>query len=449
MTTHHARIVAVLCGSLLLLSLGGLAGVWLTTQTDATQPPVLPTLADPNSPLNSRVQFYRSRGALQAALYEVESSARTNGWSAALHQQAGNLWRDMGDADRALPHWQAAVRLTDVPPAESVRRLADYYLQQGNIPQAWHYTNRLLQLAPGDNWGLFHAGALLAVSDPVQARDYLRRSVFQRAYAEPATVLLQALDTRPPGMDATYGKRIGAILAHQKLWALSEHAFRYTAMAYYPAPEAMAYVALMQAEQGKRGQAWLDAALALAPADANVRYVEGVYWRVQNDLDKSRDALELALSLNPDNAFLLAELGLTEQLQGNLTRAESLLQEALRVSRDDDAILQTALNNFYSNQAYLLPDDYLPLARQIPADDPAYISAQGWALHVNGDTDAGLAAVERALAIDPENPRALFDRARILLETGRTQQAEALFQQLVTGNSPYARAAERLLNDIG
>jgi tetratricopeptide (TPR) repeat protein len=446
MTPRRFQILAALCGGLLLLISAGFAVFWLLPPADPAPPPALPTLADPNSPITNRVQFYRDRGALQAALYEVESGALTNGWSADLHQQAGDLWRDMNHINRALFHWQAAVRLSDAPSAESVRRLAAIYLERGNIAQAWHYTDRLLQIAPADDWGLFHAGAFLAASDPAQAQHYLRQSVFQSAYAEPAVALLQALESRSAGNGAQHGKRIGAVLAHQHLWALAEHAFQYTAMAYYPAPEAMAYTALMQAEQGKDGQAWLDAALALTPDNVDVRYVEGVYWRVQNNLQKSRTALQLAISIDPDNPFLLAELGLTEQLQGNLTRAETLLQEALRVSTDNDRLLQTALDNFYSKQAYLLPDDYLPFVRQIPADDPAYISAQGWALHVAGDTEAGLAEVERALAIDPQNPRALFDRARILLETGRAQQATSLLQQLASGNSPYAPAADRLLD---
>lgn len=447
MTSHRARLPAfVAAGLLILLIAGGLAAYVLFYTPSPAQTPPLPTLADPHSLSNNRMLYYRSRGALSAALYEVEAAALLNGWSATLHGQAADLWRDMGQPDRALAHRDAQLRLSDNPSPELVRRLAAAHLQRGNWSQAWQHIDHLLALAPSDAWGVFHAGALLAASDPVQARDYLERAFFESAYSDPAGALLQVLSDTPPG--ALAGNRAGAVLAEQNLWALSEHAFRYVAIAAYPAPEAMAYTALMRAEQGKRGSDWLNAALQLAPDDADVRYVEGVYWRVQNDLAKSRNALELAISIDPDNPFLLAELGLTEQLQGNLTRAESLLQEALRLSGNDDT-LQTALQNFYNNRAYLLPDDYLALVQSVPADDPAALSARGWALHVAGDTDTGLETVNQALALDPQNPRALFDRARILLETGQTQQAEPLFRQLASGDSPYAQAAERLLDRTG
>ncbi len=444
MTGNRVRLLALVAAGLLLIA-GGLAGLMLVTPAQSTTP-ALPTLADPNSFSNNRMLSYRSRGALSAALYEVEAAALVNGWSAMLHRQAADLWRDMGQPDRALAHHEAELRLADTPSPELVRRLAATHLQRGNWSQAWQHIEQLLALAPSDAWGVFHAGALLAATDPVQASDYLERAFLQPAYSEPAGALLQALSDAEAG--ALMSRRVGAVLADQNLWALSEHAFRYAAMADYPAPEAMAYTALMRAEQGKRGSDWLQAALELAPNDADVRYVEGVYWRVQNDLAKSRIALELAISIDPDNPFLLAELGLTEQLQGNLSRAESLLQEALRLSGNDDT-LQIALRNFYNDRAYLLPDDYLALVQSVPADDPAALSARGWALHVNGETEAGLTAVDRALSLDPQNPRALFDRARILLETGRTQQAEPLFRQLASGDSPYALAAERLLDRTG
>ena len=75
------------------------------------------------------------------------------------------------------------------------------------------------------------------------------------------------------------------------------------------------------------------------------------------------------------------------------------------------------------------------------------ISANGWALHVKGDSVAGLAMVEQALDMDADNPRALFDKARILQETGRAEEARPILEQLAAGDSPFAAIAARLLEN--
>ena len=56
-----------------------------------------------------------------------------------------------------------------------------------------------------------------------------------------------------------------------------------------------------------------------------------------------------------------------------------------------------------------------------------------------------MAIVEQALIIDPDNARALFDKARILLETNRVEQALPILQQIADGNSVFSGPAQGLL----
>jgi tetratricopeptide (TPR) repeat protein len=114
---------------------------------------------------------------------------------------------------------------------------------------------------------------------------------------------------------------------------------------------------------------------------------------------------------------------------------------------ENNPVMVAALERFYAEETLLLPDNYLAFlgdqrARQ---NDPAILSARGWTMHVLGDSEGGLAQVEAALEADPENPRALFDQARILLDTGRREEALPILETLAADDSGFAILAQRLL----
>src|SRR5690606_28948989 len=106
--------------------------------------------------------FHRSRDELQVALYHIEAESALNGWTAQNHIRAGNLWRDMGNLGRALPHWEAA-NATE-PNANLLRQIAEIYLERGEWGITWERIQTLLDLAPNDAWSLYTAGLLIAPS---------------------------------------------------------------------------------------------------------------------------------------------------------------------------------------------------------------------------------------------------------------------------------------------
>src|SRR5262245_42846102 len=169
----------------LLVILIGLA-IFLTVSSATPNFASVPTL-HPDAieyTLSSETQYHRSRGDLQAALFYVDVQANQDGWSAALHEEAGNLWRDMGDLSRALPHWEVVAQLDPQP--DNLRRLADLNLQAGDWGTAYQYLEQLLQLVPDDTWGLYYGGLLLAPSDTRTARDYLNRVTSSETYGTQA-----------------------------------------------------------------------------------------------------------------------------------------------------------------------------------------------------------------------------------------------------------------------
>lgn len=451
------RVVAFF--ALLVIVMAGFGLQWLLAEAPIRflrMPPDavthLPTLfptpnyqtasATPFDPLNE-YYFHRQRDELMVALYHVEAQSAAQGWTAQAHIRAGNLWRDMGDFSRALFHWEAANRQEANP--NLLRQIAHIYLARGEWSLAWERIQALLALAPNDSWGLYHGGLILAPSDPMTAFRYLGQVVAtDNPYTETAQAINQVI-VHQEQADSEVILRVAAILVSAQEWSLAENAYQYAADVYYPFPEATAYIGLMRILQGKNGERQIDQALHMADDNATVYYLAGVYWRAAGDYVQSEEALLVAILLQPNTANFYAELGNTYSAMGNRYEAELWLQTAVQIS-DHDPVLVHALQQFYEADSDFVNQPLLAFTTGINrSDDPSILAASGWAMHLTGDTAGGLYLIDQALAIDPDNSRALFDRARILLDTDRSEQALPLLTTLAEGESAFAESAQRLL----
>lgn len=411
------------------------------TASASPQNTAIPSTSTPFNVQNEH-NFHRNRNELQVALYHVHTSSNFNGWTAQEHIRAGNLWRDMGDLTRALPHWEAAINID--ANANLLRQIAEIYLERGEWSVAWERIQRLLDIAPNDVWALYHGGLILAPSDPTTAFGYLGQVAnLNHIYSETAQAVIDAIVDETVNSEVTI--RVAAILASAEEWSLAENAYQYAADFYYPFPQATAYVGLMRILQGKNGEAWIAEAIALDENNPDVHYAAGIYWRAAGEFANSEQSLLLAILLQPSNPTFFAELGNTYRAMGNRFEAELWLQTAVLISDNNPTIVQ-ALNNFYEEDSLLVAQPLLQFSEGVvDADDPSVLAANGWAMHLRGDSAGGLVLVNQALAIEADNPRALFDKARILLETNRNNEAIPILEQLVAGDSVFADPAQRLL----
>ena len=309
---------------------------------------ILPT-ATPFEPDNE-YSYHRGRGEYAVALYHIESETALNGWTAQDFIREGNLWRDMGDLNRALPYWEAAT--AQEPNPNLLRQIADIYLQRGEWGLALERIQSLLLLAPNDIWALYYGGLLLAPSDPASAYPYLARIASSDSPDAPvASALTNLIGTDPNDPEIALG--VGAILAEAEEWSLAENAYQYAANWYYPFPEASAYVGLMRAQQGKNGDAWINEAVSFAPDSVVVQSVAGVYWRAVGEYAQSEVALITAIILDPNKPSLYAELGLTYWGMGNRIDAEVWLQTA-QILAPEDVNIQAVLDKFYEEDALMV-----------------------------------------------------------------------------------------------
>ena len=176
---------------------------------------------------------------------------------------------------------------------------------------------------------------------------------------------------------------------------------------------------LLQMQQPAEAMALFDEALAQSPDDPTLHAAHvQLYVILAQDaverraLDEADTLLGEGLGRYPDNASLRYSQALLYEEQGKMRKAVTLLEGLVDDSPDDAALLNAL--------GYLLTDQfdrhdearaYIQKALAMDPDNPAIIDSMGWVLYRLGDYDAALDYLERAyrLEADPEIAAHLVD----------------------------------------
>lgn len=286
------------------------------------------------------------------ALYALEWTATKDGWTPALAQQAGDLWRELGDLRRAVAYWEQA----DATPAV-LRDRAQAYVELERWGDASDTLELLLEqlpdTSPDRTWTQFQLGLIRAAYDPVNALDLLRAA--EPSYGSVVTNLQLVVE------GSTDPVRIGIALARAELWSHAELAFSQSAE-----PLAVAYRGLARDMQGKDGSSQIETAAAFAPDDPQVRFLQALHLRLNFDYAGSLEAIIQAVALDPENPALYAELGRAYQLTGDMATAERWLKFAVSL----DEHFQPLLDSFYADERSALLNLGLVDEAALPFDTP-------------------------------------------------------------------------------
>lgn len=387
-----------------------------------------------------------SIGQFSDAIGYVNAAGASAGWTAEADTLAVEYYQRTGQLDRAVPHLE---RLNpDQHSSESQRLLANLYLQRKQWTAAFDTLQRIVSRQPDDTWSQFHAGVILAASAPADAIPHLRAAILDPAYGQTASAILPHLtavtENDLPALD------VGARLADAELWSLAEYAFQYAADTNPDSAAPFAYVALARAMQSNDALPWIDAAYRLAPESGTVHLLHAMILRLNDQPQQALAQLIFALEQLPDDPLVHAELGETHRALGNVDEAIYWFDSAVTIS-DNDPVFVAARDRFLSEEAPLLPEQAILNAMQnrpassISADN---LSAYGWAHHIHGDSELALTQIEEALKLEPGNPRALFDKARVLVDLNRADEAIPLLEQVRATDNPLAEVAGRLLETL-
>ncbi|PJF36561.1 MAG: hypothetical protein CUN49_04850 [Candidatus Thermofonsia Clade 1 bacterium] len=363
--------------------------------------------------------------AMAARRYDLASAylkpwTAHQGYSARVHRAWADWFAAQGDAYAADAHRRAALQGTaaDVP---LLRALADSALSRRAWQRAIEYLERAEALAADAPEVRFALAALLLPEQPQKAADLLA------ALPESTTAqtLRELLAAHGQESAALFAFRCGLALIEAGQWRYAERALHFANAQGSDLPAARAFLGLAQSINGRDGAPLIEQAVQAAPDDAFVQYAAGLYWRRQGDLDQALMALRLAYALDSQNAALAAEIGQTYRQGGNLAEAARWLNNAVRLA-PENAELRRALAAFYADENYALNGEGLAFLRQslaaLPAD--AEIAANyGYALLYNAQVQLAYAELQRAIALDSQNPRARYYFAVLLEHQGDAQGA--------------------------
>jgi tetratricopeptide (TPR) repeat protein len=400
----------------------------------------------PSQVLREQIDEDRRLGRPSQALYGVEVLAARDGWSDDLSFVAGTLRADLGDLDGALAAWSRIA----APDEARLREIARAQLQLERWADVRATLARLLRTAPDDGWAQLQYGILAISADVPAARAAFDIASRDPLYRDQANAIIALFDADVEADATLRMMRLGLAFVEQQQWAYAEMSFAQAATLDAPYPEALAALGFARVMGGKTGADDLLAAVALAPEDARVRYFQGITARAQGDLPGALDALGQAVALDPQNAALYVELAQTYRAARDLEQAERWLLLAVDVAGGDARYRET-LALFYADEAENLTTSGVDALQALLGALPPSADAQagyGWAMYLAGDRELGQDMIARVLAVAPENARARYYQARILIDGGDAAGAAELLEQLVQSNSAFAARAAALLEGL-
>ncbi len=174
--------------------------------------------------------------------------------------------------------------------------------------------------------------------------------------------------------------------------------------------------------------------------------VAGDVFRDTDRIADARASYQAALEANPDNAMAKIGLARCAGLEGNL-------DEALALYRDTIA-LDPSLDEAYVEPVRLLVDaDRLEDALALSVEYAAQSSEQGGTLRGviltrMGRTDEAIEELSQLAASFPESQEVSLNLGAALLKSGKIDEAERVFKELVESGSPISMAAHMGLVDV-
>ena len=151
-------------------------------------------------------------------------------------------------------------------------------------------------------------------------------------------------------------------------------------------------------------------------------------------LGPALEKLEIAYA----GRFKLAKLNSDEQqeIAGQLSQAFGVRSIPFCVLFDQGQPIDGFVGALPEAQIRAFLDKHVPTADEMEAEAEL---EEAEAMIAEGDSDAALAKLQQAVAIDPANDEARFDYVKLLLERGALAQAETAFEPVVKKTALDAR----------
>jgi len=177
---------------------------------------------------------------------------------------------------------------------------------------------------------------------------------------------------------------------------------------------AQAYNLYHPKQEAKLGERLLTRALELDPNDAHTWEKLAIHHSVNSRHQQALALFQKVTQLAPDNPLPHINIGKLHALMNRPRLAEQTLRET--VARfPDSGLAHSELAHFYL-RSQTHPAEALALMQKAVTLTPNanHYFLLTWAYDVNGDAESGLDAIQKAIALEPQNPRyrSTYERIR-------------------------------------
>ena len=298
----------------------------------------------------------------------------------------------------------------------------------------------------------YERGLALAASDPLAALPSLEDLMFSDFHAaESARTVVQAIQAARLADDPAYlYTASGQALASIGEWRLAREAFLQAVQLEPGYAEAWAYLGEAQAQNGEDGFPALKRALDLNPDSISVQLFNALYWQRHNDFEQANLHYYVATTLDPENPALYIQWGKSAMLAGEPVEARELFEQAAALTPEDPQVWRALAE--YSVESELFVEELgIPAASKLVTTDPA--DAEGFVLlgrayALLGRVDTSRVFLEKAVELEPSNPKGHFYLAIFLVAEGETARALFHLNQVIAlapGSLEAVQASELII----
>jgi len=371
-----------------------------------------------DAPLTLLATVHRYRGDTTEAEALWPQAMALNPKRHDLYEKMGLAAKRKDQLDEAISWWRKGLEAN--PQAPGLRwQIANALITQGHLDEA----SKLLEEE--------------CVLTPMAARNYYllgQIHLKQRAYEEAKPAYEKALEIQPNLYNAHYGlgmvytrlkqpeqaktamdnfRRLKAIAdtSEDQRIVIDEvpHARKRIATSYV-----QAYGLFDPRQQAEIGERLLRRALELDSGNAHIWEKLAGHHYVNGRQEQALRLFQKAVALDPNNPLPRINIGKLYAQMNRLERAEATLRQTVARLPDSD-LAHAELAHLYL-QSQTRPAEALALMQKAVALNPtaSYYYLLTWACDVNGDLESAMSAIQKAIALEPQNRqyRSVYERIR-------------------------------------
>lgn len=177
-------------------------------------------------------------------------------------------------------------------------------------------------------------------------------------------------------------------------------------------------------------------------ADTLERLEEAEHLKLSGQYEEALSILEKLLIEDPENVPALEEVADNELSLEHFDRARAAARQAVEL--DDESYTGHYILGFLKSVDHEWEDsvNFLRKSNALRPNNAEILRCLGWALYSKNERAQGIVTLERALNLDDENTLTLCDLGVAYLQTGNVRKAKALFERAIELDPENPKAIE-------